>query len=277
MRTSSPPLLFSSCPAGAEPPGRGGGGGGFVPQRLQQPADAERARRRAEQDRHDLALAGLLGEIGEDGLAVGHLVHQQLLEQSVVMVGELFEHLAALERLAVGEIGGNFLLLAGLAGLIIISPLERDIDEAGDLLSLADRDPARDQRQGAHRLKRLQQALDRAARLIDLVDEDHVRDAERLQLPERRLGEQGAVGVGIDDDDGEVGDRRPERAVGGEADRSRAIDQRIMIAHIIEVQEVELGRSAARPGFGAGVAGAGAVGHRSLAPARARRKKKGLG
>ena len=98
-------------PARAEPLGGGVGRRRLVAQRLHQPADALRARRRAEQDRDDLAGAGLLGEIGKDRLPVRHLVHQQLLEQGVVMVGELLEHLAALERLAVGEVGGDFLLL----------------------------------------------------------------------------------------------------------------------------------------------------------------------
>ena len=62
------------------------------------------------------------------------------------MVGELLEHVGPLQRLAVGEVGGDVLLLGGLARPVIISALERDIDEAGDLLAVADRDPARDQR-----------------------------------------------------------------------------------------------------------------------------------
>ena len=162
------------------------------------------------------------GEVGEHRLAVGHLVHQQLLEQSVVMVGELLEHVEPRQRLAIGEVVGNLLLLGRLARPVVIRALEREIDEAGDLLAVADRDPARDQRRLAHRLQRLEQRLDRAARLVDLVDEDHVRDAERLELPQRRLGEQGAVGIGVDDDHGEVGSGRAERAVGGEAHRPRA-------------------------------------------------------
>ena len=221
--------------------------------------------------------AGLLGEVLEHGLPVGDLVHQQLLEQDVVMVGELLEHMGPLQRLAVGEVGGDLLLLGGLAGPVIISALERDIDEAGNLLAVADRDPARDQRRFRHRLQRLQQRLDRAARLIDLVDEDHVRDAELLEPPQRRLGEQGAGGVGIDDDEGEVGRRHAERAVGGKAHRPRRIDQRVAVVQIVEMHQVEFGRAAARARLGAGVADAAAVGDMALPPDRAGGKKKGLG
>ena len=56
-----------------------------------------------------------------------------------------------------------------------------------------------------------------------------------------------------------------------------AVDQRIAIAHIVEMHQVELGRAAARARLGAGVADAGAVGDIALPPDRAGRKKKGLG
>ncbi len=246
-------------------------------ERLEQPPDAMAVHGRAEQDRDDLAGAGLLGEIVEHRLPVRHLVHQQLLEQYVVMIGKLFEHLDALELLAVGEIGRDVALLGRLAGLVIISSFQRDIDEAGHLLAVADRDPAGDQRRGAHRLQRLEQALDRAARLIDPVDEDHVRDAERLELAQRRFGEQGAVGIGIDDDDGEIGGGDAQRRIGGEADRARRVDQRIAVAHIIEVQQVELGRAAARARLRTGIPDTGLVRDRPLPTDCSGRKKKGLG
>ena len=53
--------------------------------------------------------------------------------------------------------------------------------------------------------------------------------------------------------------------VGGEADRSRRIDDRERLAQIIEVHQIEFGRAAARARFGAAVADAGAVAARSLA------------
>ena len=224
-----------------------------------------------------MAFAGFAGEIGIDSRPIGYFVHQQRLEERIVMVGELFEHMGPLEALALGEIGRNVLLLGWLTGAVIIGALERDIDEAGDLLAIADRDPARDQRRRAHRLERLEQGLDRSPRLIDLVDEDHVRDAKALQLPQRGFGKKGAIGVRIDDDDREVRRRDAERAIGDEADRSRRIDEDVAIAHIIEVDEVDLGRSAARPRLGACIADAASVGDRSLPAGRAGGKKKGLG
>ena len=64
-----------------------------------------------------------------------------------------------------------------------------------------------------------------------------------------------------------------QRAVGGEADRAGAIDQRVAVAHIIVMHQVELGRAAARARLGAGVADAGAVRHRCPA-ARSRRPQR---
>ena len=64
-----------------------------------------------------------------------------------------------------------------------------------------------------------------------LLTKIDVRDAERLEPAQRRLGEQRAVRIGIDHHHGEVGSGERERAVGGEADRARAVDQREAVAH----------------------------------------------
>ena len=72
-------------------------------------------------------------------------------------------------------------------------------------------------------------------------------------------------GIGVDDDDGDVGDRQSLRAVGREADRSRDVEDGELVAEIAEIVEVEFGRSAALAGFGARIADAGAVGRRSEA------------
>jgi hypothetical protein len=119
---------------------------------LHQPADSEAVQRRAEQHRHDQILARLAGEVGEDGGPVGRLVHQQLLEQRIVMVGELLEHVETVLGLALGEVGGDVDLLGRLARAVMIGALEGEIDETGDLLALADRDLTGDQRRRAHRL-----------------------------------------------------------------------------------------------------------------------------
>jgi hypothetical protein len=70
--------------------------------------------------------------------------------------------------------------------------LQREVDEAGDLLAFPDRDLPRDQRRDAHRLQRRREVADAAARLVDAVDEDEVRDAELVERAQRRLGERRA-------------------------------------------------------------------------------------
>jgi hypothetical protein len=62
------------------------------------------------------------------------------------MVGELLEHVRALARLALGQFGRDGDRLRRLARGIFKGPLEREIDEAADLVAAADRDLARDQR-----------------------------------------------------------------------------------------------------------------------------------
>ena len=54
-------------------------------------------------------------------------------------------------------------------------------------------------------------------------------------VAQRGGGERRARRVGIDDDDRDVGERQRARAVGGEADRAGAVDDREMIAEIVEM------------------------------------------
>ncbi len=265
---------------GAEPAGRGLGRGRVVAKGLHQPAHSEAVQGRSEQHRDDQILLRLAGDVGEDGRPVGRLVHQQLLEQGVVMVGELLEHVEAVLRLAVGEVGGDVDLLGRLARPVFEGALEREVDEAGDLLAPflgADRDLAGDQGRRAHRLKRFEQVANAAAGLVDLVDEDEVGDSERLELPQSRLGEDGAVGVGIDDDDGEVRGRHRERSVGREADRAGRVEEGEAVAEKLEMHQVQFGRAGALPGFRARIAGAGAGVDAALAVDRPGGEEQGLG
>ena len=126
--------------------------------------------------------------------------------------------------LAVLQLGGNLDPLGFLAGAIFERAFEREVDEAADLLAVADRNLAGDQRRHAHRLERGQQVADAAVRLVDPVDEDEVRDAELVERAQRRRGERRARRIGIDDDDRDVGDRQRLRAVGGKADRAGAVE-----------------------------------------------------
>ncbi len=122
-----------------EPFGGLGGRGRIVPQRLEQAADAEAVDRRAEHHRHDQPLGRLALQVAEDERRVGLLVLEQLLEQVVVVVGELFEHVEAPGRLGVLHIIGNGLLLGGLALAVMVGAVEREVDEADYFLALGDR------------------------------------------------------------------------------------------------------------------------------------------
>ena len=127
---------------------------------------------------------------------LGRLVHQQLFEQLVVMVGELLEHLGAGFGLALLEVGGNVDPLAILAGPVVEGAFQREIDEAGDLVAFADRDLAGDQRRHAHRLQRGEEVADAAVGLVDAVDENQVRDAELVEHAQGRGGERRRAGSG---------------------------------------------------------------------------------
>ncbi len=176
------------------------------------------------------------------------------------MIGEMLQHLRACFRLALLKLLGNLDTLGLLAGHVMVGAFQREIDEAGDLLAVADRNLAGDQRRDADRLKRREQVADAAVRLVDAVDENEVRYAKLVEHAQRRSRERSSCGIRVDDDDGKVGRRDGTRAVGGEADRTGAIDQREFVVEIFEIVEVELGRAATLARFGAAVADAASVG-----------------
>ena len=188
------------------------------------------------------------------------LVAEQLLEEFVVVVGKLFEHVDAGFGLAVLEVGRDIDPLGLGAGAVDEGAFEGEVDEAGDPLAAgvlrADRHLARDQGRNADRLKGGEQVPDAAMRLVDAIDEDEVGDAELIECAKGRSGERRSRRVRVDDDDCSIGDRKRASAVGGKADRSRAIDEREGVAEIIEIVEVELGRAAALAAFRARIADA---------------------
>jgi hypothetical protein len=104
-----------------------------------------------------------------------------------------------------------------------------------------------------------------------------VGDPERFELPQGRLGEDGAVRIRIDDDDGEVGRGHGESAVGGESDRAGRIDHGEAVAEEIEMHQIEFGGAGALPRLGARVADAGAGVDAALAVDRAGGEEQGLG
>ena len=233
-------------------------------------------RRRAEHDRNHQALGGLALEIARHGLEVGLLVVEQLLEQVVVVIGELLEHMEPRRLLAVEQLVGDRHLFGRLAVAELERAVERQVDEADRFLALADRDLPVDHRRDAERLQGLEQLVDAAAGLVDLVDEDDVRNAAVLELAQHRLGQRGALGLGRDHHQREVGDVERAVAVRGEADRAWAIEQHVLVAGVAEAGQVEFGGAASRAGFRARVALRGAGVDRAEAGNRSRGVQQGL-
>ena len=142
------------------------------------------------------------------------------------MVGELFEHVEALGGLAVGEVGGDLDPLGRLAGAVVEGAFEREIDEAGDLVAVADRDLARDQRRRAHRLRALPAApwmLPRAWSILLTKMAWGTPSASSW----RSIGSasRARAGSGSTTTIARSAALQRERAVGGEADRAGAVEQ----------------------------------------------------
>ncbi len=232
------------------------GGRRVMAQHLEQPPDTEAVERRAEQHWYDQPGRRLPRQVAEDRVEARHLVRQQLFEQRIVMVGKLLEHMEARRRLVLLEMRGEGHLLGALAWLVMISPLQREVDKAGGPFPGADRDLARDQSRRAHRLQRCEQILDAAARLVDLVDEQRMGQADRLQPPQGRLDQRRARRIGIDHDEGEIGRGQRHLHVGRKGRGAGRVGDQVAVAHPVEAQQVELGRSAARPRLGTGIADA---------------------
>jgi hypothetical protein len=216
-----------------------------VAQRLQQAADAPRTARTAEQDRNAEAFARLARKVLEDLLGRRRLIHQELLEKLVVMIGKLFEHLGTRLDFPVVEFRRNLDALGLLAGAIFECALERQIDEAADLLSIPDGNLAGYEGRHAHRLQCREQVADSAMRLVDSIDEDKVRDSQLVERSKGRSHEGGARRIRVDDDDRDIRDGHGAGSVSGEADRSWHVDDSELVAEIFEIVEVELGRAAA--------------------------------
>ena len=161
------------------------------------------------------------------------------------MIGKLFEHLRARLMLAVLQVGRDVDPLGRLAGAIFECIFEREVDEAADLLAVPDRNLRARSAVTRSSAGRGQEVADSSVRLVDPVDEDEVRDPELVERAQGRGRERGPRWIGIDDDDGDVGDRQRLGAIGGEADRSGAIEKCERVAEIIEIVEVEFGRAAA--------------------------------
>ena len=223
-------------------------------QRLQQPADPEAVEGRAEEHRHDQALTHLTDQVGEHRVAAGGDVGEQLFQQVVVEVGDLFQHMKARVDLLGLELAGDVHLFGRLAGPVDEAALQSQVDVAADLVAVPGGDLPGHQGRGGDRGQGRQQVCKAAPGLIHLVDEQGVRDAEALQLAKRRLQQHGFGGVRLGHHDGQIHGRKRRIDLGAEFQRTGTIDNHIAVAHEIEAGHVQLHRMTAGAGFGAGIA-----------------------
>ena len=247
--------------------------GAFVAQQLEQPPDAKAGLRRTEEQRHDLPMRRLAGEIGENRLGARHFIGDQLFEQRVVMIGELFEHMGAFLRLAFRKLGGNVDRFGRATRPVAIGALQREIDKADDLVSFAPGDLPGDERGRAGGFERGEQRADRSTRLIHLVHEHRMRNAVGLKPTEERLGEKGALRIGVDDDQRHVGGGQGGIAVSRKADRSRRVDDHEALPQKFQPGEIDFGGAAPGTGFGAGIPHARSGGDIALSAHRACREQ----
>ena len=230
-------------------PGRGVDERRLVPQRLQQPQDAVAVLGRAQQHRHDQALAQVLGEIGEHLVARGLHVGEQLLHQLVVVVGELLEHLEARLGLALLHARRHLDHLGLRLRAIDEGALERQVDEAGGDAVLPDRDLPQHQRLGARRLQRGQDVAHLRVEGIDLVEEQEAGNAAVLELLQDQLQRRHALGIGLAHHDGRIAAGERERAFMLELDGAGAVDEGEGVAEKADVGDVELDAHAVVAGF----------------------------
>ena len=85
-----------------------------------------------------------------------------------------------------------------------------------------------------------------------------MRNAQAVQPPQHRLGQQRARRIGIDHHQRHIRRLQRGEAIGGKAGAAGHVDQREVIAQIVEMHQIEFGRAAPRARFRAGIADAGA-------------------
>ncbi len=212
----------------------------LVAQRLQHADDAVAVAGRADQGLDHPALPERAGADVVDLGARRRLVLDQLLEQVVVVLGQRLEQAVARLVLAVEEAGGDLDELGGRALLVGPGALRDEVDGAGDLLAVADRDLAQDDRVAGVLLKRGDDVADAAGRLVDPVDEEDRRRSGGLGRVEVGRGEDGGGGIGTDADHRGVGG---EERIGGdveELDRARRVDRLPALAEKGEAADPEL-------------------------------------
>ena len=186
---------------------------------------------------------------GADGIDLGARrlpVLDQLLEQVVVELGEVLEQRAARLVLAVEVAGGDLDELRGLALAVGPGALGDEIDGAGDLAAVADRDLAEDDGVDGVVLQRGDDVADAGGGLVDAVDEDDRGRPGGFGGVQVGGGEQRRGRVGADADHRGVGG---EERVGGdvqELDGAGGVDRLPGLAEMGEARDPELARGGRR-------------------------------
>jgi len=239
----------------AEAAARDGGGvvRGLMTQQLQQALHAVIVLAGAEQDRDQQIAPHRLRQVAVNLLLVGIDLLQQLLEQGVVEIRQGLQQLVAGLRLAIGDGARQLDECRRFALAVLVGALAHQIDIAGDLLAVADRHLPQGQRPGREALQGAQDLAHALAGLIHLVDQDDMRDVVIVEELEDRTGGGGLAGLGLDDDDGDVGDHAGVAGVEGELDAAGGVDEGPAVAEVAAVTDGQLGAGATVAGFGGGV------------------------
>ena len=240
-------------------------GRGLVPQGLQQARDAIAAFGRADQHRHDMAVAQFAREIVEHLIARRLDVGNQFLHQRVVVIGQLFQHRVPrfffTRQIAGGHVDdGRGRMLAVDEGAF-----EREVDEAGGDAVLPDRYLTQQQRRARGGLQQPQRLVHALRGGVDLVEEDEARDAEFLEFAQDELQRGNLARIGLADDDRRVTHRQDVAHFVGEFDRARAVDESVAVAEIIGGGDIGLHAHGVGARLGAGIADRRAVAHIALA------------
>jgi hypothetical protein len=199
-----------------------------------------------------------------------------LFEQVVVEVGQRFEHLLARLAFALLDRLRHFDQVRGLALLVAEGPLAHQVDEAGHLVTVADRHLAQHQRPGRDRLERVHQVLHAHVDLVHLVDEEHVRDLVVVEEAEDRPQGKGPLQLRLGDHDRNVGRHQGVAAFLAQLDRAGTVDEAPLLAQILGMGEVGLDAHLPGARLGRAVAQGAAFGDRALAVDRAGREQQAL-
>ncbi len=223
--------------------------------------------RGAEEHRHDQVLLQILRQVRIDILLRRLGVLEQLLEQRVVEIGELLDQFGAGLRLVVPETVGQRDQVGSLTRLVAVGALADQIDIAGNLaLAAAQRHLAQHQGPLGVGLQRRQDiAHPPGAGGVELVDKDHVRDVVAVEEAQQRANRDGAIDLGLADDDHDIGGKHRLLRLVDQLDIAGAVEDRPGIVEEFGVGDVEFGRHLPRPRLGDMVADRAAVAYAATA------------